>query len=128
MTSHIKPILIPYKNIINNVVKTKRVPVVDQKPKPLIKLKQHDDSVINILSLGAGVQSSTLLLMSLYGEIPPLDYVIFADTGWEPTAVYKHLEKLKKICYEAKLPLITVSVKDNSNIYNDPFNDKLLNI
>lgn len=52
-------------------------------------------SIINILSLGAGVQSTTVYLMSLYGVIPPYDHVIFADTGWEPTGVYEHLEKLK---------------------------------
>lgn len=44
----------------------------------------------NILSLGAGVQSSTVLMMSIVGELPKLDAAIFADTGWEPPAVYRH--------------------------------------
>ena len=48
---------------------------------------------ISVLSFGAGVQSTTLLMMSLAGELPPLDAVVFADTGWEPRAVYAHLEK-----------------------------------
>lgn len=51
---------------------------------------------MNIISLGAGVQSSTLLLMACHGEIEPKpDYAIFSDTGWEPQAVYRHLEWLK---------------------------------
>ena len=48
-----------------------------------------------VLSLGAGVQSTALLLMMIHGEIPKADAVIFSDTGWEPAAVYKHLEKLE---------------------------------
>ena len=38
--------------------------------------------VINILSLGAGVQSTTMALMAKHGELTPMpDYAIFADTG-----------------------------------------------
>jgi hypothetical protein len=51
---------------------------------------------LRILSLGAGVQSTTLLLMALYGEFPDRpDCAIFADTGWEPKAVYAHLDWLE---------------------------------
>jgi hypothetical protein len=49
---------------------------------------------LTVLSLGAGVQSSTVLLMSLLGELPPLDCAVFADTGWEPPAVYEWLNWL----------------------------------
>lgn len=49
-----------------------------------------------ILSLGAGVQSTTVLLMSCHGDLPKLDAVVFADTGWEPQAVYRHLDWLEK--------------------------------
>jgi len=51
---------------------------------------------INIISLGAGVQSTTLAIMASRGEITPMpDCAIFADTGWEPKAVYIHLAKLR---------------------------------
>lgn len=54
--------------------------------------------MITILSLGAGVQSSTLALMASHGEItPPPDIAIFADTGWEPMAVYHWLERLEPL-------------------------------
>ncbi|TCM50696.1 hypothetical protein C8J36_11128 [Rhizobium sp. PP-F2F-G48] len=47
---------------------------------------------LHVLSLGAGLQSTTLALMAAHGEIGPMpDCAIFADTGWEPRAVYDHL-------------------------------------
>lgn len=46
-----------------------------------------------VLALGAGVQSSTLALMAVGGE-ERFDAAIFADTQWEPPAVYRHLEWL----------------------------------
>jgi hypothetical protein len=51
---------------------------------------------LRVLSLGAGVQSTTLALMAAEGEIGPMpDCAIFADTGWEPEAVYEHLRWLR---------------------------------
>lgn len=52
---------------------------------------------LRVLSLGAGVQSSTVLLMSHVGDLPPLDHAIFADTGWEPKAVYEWLDFLESV-------------------------------
>lgn len=49
---------------------------------------------VRILSLGAGVQSSTLALMIAAGELQPVDAAIFADTGAEPLAVYRWLDEL----------------------------------
>lgn len=65
---------------------------------------------IKVLSLGAGIQSSALLLMSCDGFLPKLDHAIFADTGWEPAAVYRHLEWLKEKSSAAGIPLHIVSV------------------
>ena len=45
---------------------------------------------LSALSLGAGVQSTTVLLLALDGTLPPFDAVVFADTGDEPAAVYEH--------------------------------------
>jgi len=59
------------------------------------------------LSLGAGVQSTVMALLAeknIFGAIP--DYAIFADTGWEPVAVYEHLEWLKT---QLSYPVVTVS-------------------
>lgn len=52
---------------------------------------------LTVVSLGAGVQSTTMALMAAHGEITPApDCAIFADTGWEPKAVYDHLDWLTK--------------------------------
>jgi len=53
--------------------------------------------VFHILSLGAGVQSSTLALMAAAGEVTPMpDAAIFADTQAEPASVYRWLDWLEK--------------------------------
>ncbi|WP_236016319.1 hypothetical protein [Brucella endophytica] len=50
---------------------------------------------LRALSLGAGVQSTTMALLAAHGEIGPMpSCTIFADTGWEPRAVYEHLQWL----------------------------------
>lgn len=53
--------------------------------------------MLRVISLGAGVQSTTMLLMGLKGLFgEPPDAAIFADTGWEPAAVYAHLDWLER--------------------------------
>lgn len=51
---------------------------------------------MKVLSLGAGVQSSTLALMAEKGEIDKPDCAIFADTQAEPKAVYEWLAWLQQ--------------------------------
>lgn len=51
---------------------------------------------LRVLSLGAGVQSSTLALMIHKGKIPMVDCAIFADTQAEPPKVYEWLKFIKK--------------------------------
>jgi len=51
----------------------------------------------NVLSLGAGVQSSTLAMMYAKKELEPMpDFAVFADTQGEPKAVYKWLDWLEQ--------------------------------
>lgn len=63
---------------------------------------------MRVLSLGAGVQSSTLLLMAVHGELS-LDRAIFADTGWEPRAVYDWLGGLQLAAGYAGIPMDVVT-------------------
>lgn len=66
--------------------------------------------MLNIISLGAGVQSSTMALMAAHGEITPMpDCAIFADTQWEPAHVYKWLDWL-----EQQLPFPVHRVTDGN--------------
>ncbi len=62
--------------------------------------------MIRVLSLGAGVQSTTVLLLSAHGELPKIDCAVFADTGWEPRRVYEHLEWLEE---QTDIPIHRVS-------------------
>ena len=64
---------------------------------------------LRILSLGAGVQSTTLLMMMIEGQIQKADHAVFSDTGWEPKAVYEHLETLKPLMAEAGIEFHIVS-------------------
>jgi hypothetical protein len=54
--------------------------------------------------------------MAIAGEIETFDAAIFADTGWEPRAVYEHLERLKPVIEAAGIPLYIVS---SGNIRSD---------
>ena len=65
--------------------------------------------MLTVLSLGAGVQSTTLALMAAKGELPAPDCAIFADTGWEPRAVYDHLDWLET---QLPFPVRRVSAGD----------------
>lgn len=64
---------------------------------------------MRVLSLGAGVQSTTVLLLSCRGELPKLDAAIFADTQWEPAAVYRHLEWLEGEAARHGIPVYRVT-------------------
>ena len=63
--------------------------------------------MLKVLSYGAGIQSTTLLLMSCKGILPKLDCAIFADTGWEPKDVYEHLEWSKIEAAKYDIPVHT---------------------
>ncbi|MFH9574263.1 hypothetical protein ACH4MG_27445 [Streptomyces sp. NPDC017454] len=72
---------------------------------------------LRLLSLGAGVQSTTLLLLAAEGRLPKLDGAIFSDTGWEPRAVYEHLDRIdREVAQPAGIPIYRVSA---GNIRND---------
>lgn len=65
---------------------------------------------MNIISLGAGVQSSTLALMAAHGEITPMpEYAIFADTQDEPQGIYTWLDWLEK-----QLPFPVLRITEGS--------------
>jgi hypothetical protein len=76
--------------------------------------------MMRILSLGAGVQSTALLLLSATGRLPKLDGAIFSDTGWEPQAVYDHLDRIEReVAAPAGIPIYRVS---SGNIRDDALN------
>ena len=76
------------------------------------------DKVFNVLSLGAGKQSTYMLLRGLagdFGEKP--DYAVFSDTGSEPTYVYDYLEFL--IPYVKEKFGFTIDIVSGGNLMQD---------
>ncbi len=70
-------------------------------------IKPPKETKWNVLSLGAGVQSSVLALMAANKEIEPMpNFAVFADTQAEPEEVYVWLEWLKN---ELPYPVYTVT-------------------
>lgn len=77
---------------------------------------------LKVISLGAGVQSTAMLLMSLKGEIERADCAIFADTGWEPESVYAHLNRLIAYASTQDFPIYVVAnrrTRSTGNIRED---------
>ena len=67
---------------------------------------------LTALSLGGGVQSTVLALLLDRGLLPgyPLpDVAIFADTQWEPRAVYDNIEWLKS---QLSYPIVVATAGD----------------
>jgi hypothetical protein len=74
---------------------------------------------MKILSLGAGVQSSTLALLAASGELGDMpDAAIFADTGWEPKKVHEYLDWL-----ETQLPFPVYRVMHKDGLKNAVINN-----
>ena len=92
-------------------------------------IDENRKKTLVVISLGAGVQSSTMALMAANGELPKPDCAIFADTGNEPKAVYTYLDFLKKILpypiYKVSKGNITEdminSIKNNTKFPTAPF-------
>ncbi|MGI5457508.1 hypothetical protein ACQEWB_30950 [Streptomyces sp. CA-249302] len=58
-----------------------------------------------------------MLALSAEGILPKVDYAIFADTGWEPNAVYSHLDRLEReVAKPAGIPILRVT---SGNIRSD---------
>ena len=88
--------------------------------------KPVENATLRVLSFGAGVQSTVMLLMAAKGEIKPMPNVaIFADTQFEPTSIYNHLdwckEELKRLTNDrVQLEIVTAgNLKENEIRYKD---------
>lgn len=76
---------------------------------------------LRLLSLGAGVQSTTVLMLAAEGRLPKLDGAIFSDTQWEPGTVYAHLDRLEReIAQPAGIPIYRVTEGSIRNDALDP--------
>lgn len=72
---------------------------------------------MKVISLGLGMQSTAMYLMSSVEVINRADYAIFADPGAEYDQTYKLLDELKK--WSKKNNGIEIIVCSEKNLYND---------
>jgi hypothetical protein len=61
--------------------------------------------VIRTASWGCGLQSTTMIAMSVLGDLPILDHVIFCDLGWERAKTYATLDWYTEFIEEAGVPV-----------------------
>lgn len=78
------------------------------------------EPTIRVLSLGAGVQSTALLLMAIDGILPKPDAAVFADTQGERKGLYQHIAKLTGLAAVAGIPLLSVTKGDLLADATDP--------
>lgn len=79
-------------------------------------MEYSKETPVTVLSLGAGVQSSALLLLYYEGKLTPhIDFAVFADTQSEPPEVYDWLKKLTAFVS----PKIKVLVNTQGNLAED---------
>lgn len=72
---------------------------------------------MEVLSFGAGVQSSALILLALEGRHPKPDLVVFADTGSERPRTYATVKQISRLCRAGGVEFVTVSA--GSKLHED---------
>lgn len=85
--------------------------------------KPVDNPKLRVVSFGAGVQSTVMLLMACKREIGPMpDVAIFADTQWEPKAVYDHLKWVEAEVARLTNGQLPIQIVTAGNIREDHLN------
>lgn len=89
-----------------------------------VETESPAEQTVHSISLGAGVQSTTMYLMAAHGVIQPTPAsAIFADTQWEPPDVYRHLEWLISISPQLPRP-IPIHVVSAGDLYANVWSGK----
>lgn len=78
-----------------------------------------------VLSWGLGRQSTVLAVMSVEGDIPPYDLILFADTGWELKTSYQMFDFYSKFLGEKGATVAKVGI---DNVFNDGKESGYVNI
>lgn len=73
--------------------------------------------MMQVISLGMGLKSVALYLMSSMGQLPRADYAVFSDTGRESTATYTYLHFLK--AWQQANNGIKILICREKNLYSD---------
>ena len=87
---------------------------VDQEEEDKRQKEIAAEPKLHVISLGAGVQSTVMALMSAEGAFGPVpDCAIFADTGWEPKQVYETVAWLRE---QLPFPIHVAGRQDGLNL------------
>lgn len=78
--------------------------------------------MLTVLSLGLGVQSTALYYMSSMGELPRVDFAIFADLGREKQGTMAYLKYLQQ--WQIKNDGVPIIVVRKKNLFKDLLNSK----
>lgn len=81
--------------------------------------KIDKDPDLTVLNHGGGVQTGTIVEMIHDGVLPRPDVVIAADTGDEPSYIYKQWERDRGLMKSIGVPFVMVS---NGNMVDDLYN------
>ncbi|HNQ32014.1 MAG TPA: hypothetical protein PKJ68_06025 [Candidatus Woesebacteria bacterium] len=79
------------------------------------QLYKPQENALKVISLGWGVQSFTLAAMVALGELPPVDFVIHADTTHESSWTYAFAEKATPWLEAHGVKVVTVQPAETKN-------------
>ncbi len=98
------------------IVQNSLLPGVKNKTVLRVRDFSKKECIARVLHLGAGRQSSTIAEMTVNGDLPPLDFAIFANTKNEPGWVYDQVEYLK-----SRLSVVIVEKSENGIVWDTKF-------
>lgn len=82
--------------------------------------------MVNVLSFGAGVNSTAILAMMKQGKVE-IDTAVFADTGCEFPETYQYIENsIKPLCDELGVRFYTTCRNPEKNLYQEYFENKII--
>lgn len=80
---------------------------------------------INVLSLGAGVNSTALLILKTQGKVD-FDLAVFSDTGAENPETYQYIEEvIKPFCLKHGIALEIIK-REGKNLYEESLEKKII--
>lgn len=80
---------------------------------------------MRVLSLGAGVNSTALLVLKAQGKVE-FDLALFADTGGEQPETYGYIEEvIKPFCRNNEIELVIVK-REGNDLYDESFQRKII--
>ena len=88
-------------------------------------LRKALEEKVKILSLGAGVDSTALLVLRSQGKVD-FDVAVFADTGGENPETYLYIEEvIKPFCEKQHIPF-AITRREGKTLYDDCFDRKII--